>query len=83
MHNSVWVFNIITVMALKKTYKKQSSGIKKRLHKAMTPLCTDLQSITIKQVNIKNQPNGTENIPKNELNGATSVLIGKIKGKVL
>lgn len=56
--------------------------MKKRLHKAMTPLCVTSLNITTKQVNIKNQSNGTENIPKNELNGATSVLIGKIKGKV-
>lgn len=57
-------------------------GMKKRLHKAMTTLCVTSLNITTKQVNIKNQSNGTENIPKNELNGATSVLIGKIKGKV-
>ena len=56
--------------------------MKKRLHKAMTPLCVTSLNITTKQVNIKNQSNGTENIPKNELNGATSVLIGKIKGNV-
>ena len=68
-------------MNLKRTYKRQFFGMKKRLHKATTPLWKDLQSITIKQVNIKNQPNGTENIPKNELNGATSALIGKIKTK--
>ena len=71
-----------TAMNLKRTYKRQFFGMKKRLHKAMTPLCVTSLNITTKQVNIKNQSNGTENIPKNELNGATSVLIGKIKGKV-
>ena len=37
--------------------------MKKRLHKAMTPLCVTSLNITTKQVNIKNQSNGTENIP--------------------
>ena len=62
----LWGFYYYNGNEFEKDIQEVIFGMKKRLHKAMMPLWKDLQSITIKQVNIKNQPNGTENIPKNE-----------------